>query len=275
MRFFLLAIVIVLSPQWSWAASKAADVKQGNLLYNQQKYPQALEKYNHALDKAPDSSIINFDAGTALYKKGEYDQAIPYFEKSLLSDEPQFQAKGHYNLGSALYNSGKMKESVQADTTVKLWEGSKSHLEKSLKLNPTDQDAQFNLEVVQRELERLKKKIEKQNKQGNKASQPSSGEAKNQLDQKEKGSSSQGQQESDKVSKKGEKNKQQQQGSQDNTEQPQSSLPVKSQENRPGELPREEAKMLLDNYSQNEEPKGLLNMRLKKQGAEVPVLKDW
>ena len=120
MRLFLLIIIIVMSPKISWAASKAADVKQGNLLYNQQKYPQALEKYNRALDKAPDSSIINFDTGTVLYKKGEYDQAIGYFEKSLLSDDPHFQAKGLYNLGNTLYKLGKMKEPAQLDIAAKL-----------------------------------------------------------------------------------------------------------------------------------------------------------
>ena len=41
-----------------------------------------------------------------------------------------------------------------------------------------------------------------------------------------------------------------------------------------GELTQKEAQMLLDNYQQSEEPKGLLNLHIKKSDT-APVLKDW
>ncbi len=300
MKLILALTVLVLCSPSAWAASKVADIKQGNLLYNQQKYAQALEKYNSALDKAPDSSIINFDAGTALYKKGEYDKAIGYFEKSLLSDDPQLQFKGHYNLGNSMYKFGIQKENTDLSSAIQSLEQSLSHY-KSLALHPQDEDAKFNEEFVKKELKRLEKKKEEQNKQKNKQDQTSSNESKNQQDQKEKSRSSEKEQpQSANASKKDEQNKQE--SSQEKVDQPQPDEKNKDDSARarqrdqpsndkekkeakenssgfssaqPGELSREEAKMLLENYSQNEEPKGLLNLRLQKSGTVAPVLKDW
>lgn len=284
MKRILILAILVLSSPCVWAASKASDVKQGNSLYNQQKYAQALEKYNSALDRAPESPIINFNAGAALYKNGEYEKAISHFEKSLLSDDPKLQAKGHYNLGNTFYKLGKNKESSQLTVAVKLLEDSKSHLEKALQLNPNDQDVKFNLGVVQKELEKIEEKKRYQKGQPG----PSDKNQEIQKFQEDKDSENlvanpQSDNAKDKIYQEDDHFAEKiiDQTKKDNKSQTENSEKNQSEEKsvelivKPGELSPQEAQMLLDNYSQNEEPKSLLNLRLQKQGNAAPVLKDW
>ena len=59
-------------------ASPARDVRQGNALYEKGDYDASLKEYQEALDKDPESDVINFDAGTAYYKKEEYKKSKRY-----------------------------------------------------------------------------------------------------------------------------------------------------------------------------------------------------
>jgi len=283
----IIMIALIFFPHLSWAATKTSDVKKGNLFFNQKKYTEALEKYNSALDKAPESPIINFDAGAARYKNGEYAKAIPYFQKSLLSDDLKLQAKAHYNLGNALYKAGIQKEDSALDSAIKSLEESLPHYEKSLSLQPEDEDSKFNDGFVKKELERLRKKQKNQSKKN----KENSATQKNQESQSSHNTESSEQEK--------QKNPQQQNATSNDEKKP-SSPPGEQKLNqlepappgweddqekqkghsapttvKPAELSPQEARTLLDNYQQNEEPRGLLNMRWQRHSDSAPVLKDW
>ena len=54
------------------AASPRKSVKEGNLYYQQEDYAASRDKYEEALEKDPESDIVNFNLGTALYKEKDY-----------------------------------------------------------------------------------------------------------------------------------------------------------------------------------------------------------
>ena len=58
-------------------------VKLGNLYYDSQAYPQAIEYYQKALSIQPNNPDVLTDMGTAYWYTGNADQAIASFEKSL------------------------------------------------------------------------------------------------------------------------------------------------------------------------------------------------
>ncbi len=282
---YLFLIGIVLTGQTAWAGSKASDVKQGNVLYRQGQYAEALAKYESALNKDEDSPLINFNVGAALYKNEEYGVAIPHFQKSLLSEDPRLQQKAHYNLGNALYQSGIVKENSDLTAAIQSLGESLSHYERSLSLNPEDQDAQFNYQLVKEELERLRAKKEKQQQDvsENRSRSQSENQSGNQ------GGNLSGNQSENQPENQPEEGLQNQPNSTETTHEPvpsgrdDSGLSPSSALSRhvagerpthPQELSQNEAQMLLEDYHQKEEPRGLLNMRLKGQKAH-PVLKDW
>ncbi len=89
----------------------------------------------------------------AHYKAGEYD-------KSLENLKNNQTALGAYNQGNALAQSGQLEQAIKA-------------YEKALTLNPDDQDAKYNKELVEKELEKQKQEQQKQqdNKQDDKQQQ--------------------------------------------------------------------------------------------------------
>jgi len=58
-------------------------VKLGNLYYDSQAYPQAIENYEKALAIQPNNADVRTDLGTAYWYTGNADEAIASFEKAL------------------------------------------------------------------------------------------------------------------------------------------------------------------------------------------------
>jgi cytochrome c-type biogenesis protein CcmH/NrfG len=57
--------------------------KLGNLYYDGQAYPQAIQYYEKALSVQPDNADVRTDMGTAYWYTGDPDKAIASFEKAL------------------------------------------------------------------------------------------------------------------------------------------------------------------------------------------------
>jgi cytochrome c-type biogenesis protein CcmH/NrfG len=72
-------------------------VKLGNLYYDSQAYPQAIESYEKAVGLQPNNADVRTDLGTAYWYTGNADQAIANFEKAL-AIRPN-QAATLFNLG--------------------------------------------------------------------------------------------------------------------------------------------------------------------------------
>jgi len=58
-------------------------VKLGNLYYDGQVYPEAIQYYDRALKVRPDAVDVRTDMGTAYWYSGDPDRALTEFERSL------------------------------------------------------------------------------------------------------------------------------------------------------------------------------------------------
>lgn len=94
--------------------------------FSQKNYQQAADKFQNSQWKA-----------SAQYKAGQYEQAA-----TTLKDEQS--SSGLYNLGNALAKSGKLPEAVEA-------------YEKSLQIDPENEDTKHNKNLVEKELEKQQK----------------------------------------------------------------------------------------------------------------------
>lgn len=295
MRYLGSLLFILFFPFLCFAA-KEQDVKVGNELYQKGKYAAAADKYTEALTKAPDSDIINFNLGAASYKKEDYPSAVNYFQKSLLSDDKALQTKAHYNLGNTLYKWGIGQEDSQLSFAMGTLEQALGHYEKTLAADLKDEDARANYEFVKKELERLKTKQQEQQKQQTKNEQEKQGQAQ---EQPQPAQESQAQQSQEKHQQAQQQQAPFQQGQAKDNE-PSVQIPEQfgqkesqgevAQENKEdknkgqttdqasvtkaGELTAQEARMLLENYQQTEEPKGLLNLIIP-QRHQREVQRDW
>jgi len=293
-------------------ASVAGDVKRGNDFYKDKAYDKAVEKYQKALERLPESDIINFDLGTAHYKNQEYAKAIGPLQKALLSDDPQLRQRAQYNLGNAFFRLGLGQEGQDLNSALGSLERSLASFESVLKNDPQDADARYNFDVVKKELERLKKQQTQQgqcpNPNLNKTTEPkdsSSPQSPGALPQNPESSSAPEQQAAGQESRGQEQNQDQakdaqgqeqggaeQKNSQTNagSESPsgqdlKSASAAEPQRTETASGPettaaghdpveRREAEMMLRDYQQREETRGLLNFQ-KRSSTEAPVSKDW
>jgi Ca-activated chloride channel homolog len=296
------------------ASSKQAEVRKGNDLFTKGSFEDSVKRYEEALKKDPESDIINFNLGTALYKKGDYAQSLSHLQKSLLTDVPALKQKTYYNLGNAFYKDGIRHEKEKIDQAISSLEQSIKQYESALSLNKDDQDAAFNLEFVKKELERLKKEQEKQkqaqqdkqnqdqqnkqnqdqeNQQNNNQQQNQSQQNKEQNQQDgssgdQQNSSSQDKPKEDKEPSQQEQAKDKKDQDEQNKDKDQSperepaaskDQPSKDQEGSAPkdarELSEKEAQMLLERYEQNEAPQKMFGAKIMEGRNKESVLKDW
>jgi Ca-activated chloride channel family protein len=175
----LLLILFLASPP-VWASRAAGEIKKGNALYAKGQFAPAVEHYQKAVDKDPRLPAVEYDLGTALYKKGNYVQATEHLNKALLSDDPALVSRAHFNLGNALYRSGKGQEKANIDQAIAALEKSLAQYQKVITADPKDTDAQFNYNFVKQELERMKQKKQEQKNQQDQKQQNQKNQQQNQ-----------------------------------------------------------------------------------------------
>ena len=127
-------------------------VNEGNERFNEEKYEDALSKYQDALLDDPVNEKIIFNKGDALYKLKKYDESIEEFQKVVGSEDLMLSAKALHNIGNSYFMQDKLQESINA-------------YKRSLELNPDDRDTKFNLELARAKLKEMAQKQPQQQNQ--------------------------------------------------------------------------------------------------------------
>lgn len=179
--FLLLALVLLLIemllPERKWVRAKAAAspvsklavlffigiccsstvmaqtnkelIKKGNEAYAKKQYDQAISNYQKVTEKDPANPVAQFNLGNALYKSGKTDDALKAYDNATgnaVSKEDR--SKSFYNKGVVLQKAQKLPECIDA-------------YKNALKLKPDDEDARQNL---QRALQQQKQQQQQQKK---------------------------------------------------------------------------------------------------------------
>lgn len=134
--FFLLTFVFCfLLCRFSHAST--AQLKEANRQFWNGHYDEALKGYDDALIDTPNSSILHFNAGDAAYQAGKLDRAEKEFTETTKTAILPLRGAAHYNRGNTLFQQGKWSDAVEA-------------YKDSLRTNPKDEDAKYNLSVALR-----------------------------------------------------------------------------------------------------------------------------
>jgi Ca-activated chloride channel family protein len=168
-RIPLLLFVLLLGMSFPVRANAAVsgDIKKGNRFYQKGMYGAAAQAYEKGLEQQPNDAIINFNLGTAFYKKQEYDKALEYFYQALLSDDQTLRQKAHYNIGNTLFRLGEAQAETNLPEAVKLLETALEEYNKVLVADPQDEDAKINKAFVEKKVAEYKKALESRQDQEN------------------------------------------------------------------------------------------------------------
>ena len=119
-------------------------VRDGNKLYEQEKYTDASVAYKKALENSASYEKASYNLGNAMYQNKNYKEAVPQFELSAkTAKDKSSKAEAYHNLGNAFMET-------------KNYQGAVDAYKNSLRNNPTDDETRYNLAVAQKNLEKEK-----------------------------------------------------------------------------------------------------------------------
>ena len=102
-------------------------------------HASALESYQDAQVRAPESGEPYYNSGNALYRTEEYEEALQSYDESLRHAAGELRSHGFFNRGNTAFQQEQYSEAIEA-------------YEEVLRMNPDDADAKHNLELALRRM---------------------------------------------------------------------------------------------------------------------------
>lgn len=220
-------------------------IRSGNRSYDADKFTDAENSYRKALEKVPLSYEGAFNLSDALYRQEKYDEAAGLLKN--LSESPTISAeqrsKIFYNLGNTMFRQNKLQEAAD-------------YYKESLRSNPSDMDAKYNLAYVQRLMQQNEDNKNNQNDQNNKDNSDKNGDDKQDDKDQNKDKQGDGKDDKDKSGDDGQ-NKNDSDGEQDKQNDSDEQQPEKPKpqdgEGGQGRINRENAESILNAIQQQED----------------------
>jgi len=120
-------------------------LRKGDKYYEVGEYGLAEQSYRKSHDKKKNSKST-FNLGNSIYNQERYEEAIQHFQSAAVAAKSDRESAGaYYNLGNSYFKNQQIDEAIDA-------------YKQSLRLNPTDEAAKYNL-LVSKE---VKKQMEQQ-----------------------------------------------------------------------------------------------------------------
>jgi Ca-activated chloride channel homolog len=216
-------------------------LQEGNQNYEQKKYNEAADDYTKAIKKDPNNAAGYFNLGNTLYQQQKFDSSrkLMTATEKLIKDK-KGKAAANYNIGNSYMSQQKWEDAINA-------------YKQTLRSNPQDVDAKYNLSYAEQML-----KKQQQQQQQNKQNKDQKDKDKQNKDQKDKDKQ---QQNKDQKDNKDGQNKDQQDKQQ---QEPQG---------KPSTMSKQDAENQLNQLEQME--KKLQDKLNKEKGAPAKLEKDW
>lgn len=148
-RIFVIYIVLTFMSSINLFAQKQvrSAIREGNSLFNKEAFLDSEISYRKALEINPVDSIATFNLGNSLFRQQD-DEKIKESLNHYMSTAQVAQKSGNKDLAAkAYYNAGDvMMAAQQYDKAIQLFK-------QSLKNNPLDHEARYNLVLAQKLLQ--------------------------------------------------------------------------------------------------------------------------
>ncbi|MGC1520446.1 MAG: hypothetical protein WA803_02805, partial [Steroidobacteraceae bacterium] len=163
-----------------WAHSSHAAGSSAQQAYDKGDFTAAAREYAAAAQRDPKAPVLQFNAGAAAYRAGQFPQAAQAFQasisRSVSGDAKRLaeQEDAYYDLGNTLYRAGQGTLQSSQQQTLQSWQQAVKAYDTALELRADDADAKYNRDLVKRKIDELKKNPPQnpQNNQNNKNNQP-------------------------------------------------------------------------------------------------------
>ncbi len=143
----------------SWTDIFRSGPELAERAYTAEKYEKALELYQEAQTRNPDSDTLAYNLGNTLYKLGRFDEAAGQFGKILEKESPALTPSTVYNTGNTLFQMGRQTQNQE------FLKQALEAYKQSIFLDPDDEDPKYNYELTRRLLKEQQQQQQQQNQQ--------------------------------------------------------------------------------------------------------------
>jgi Ca-activated chloride channel family protein len=169
--FIFVAMCLLAIAGSAGARSARSMLQEGNELYADGKYTQAIDKYDQALVEQPGAAEPKFNQADSYYRLDDLGKAIElYQDVAAESKDMALVAKAKYNLGNCLFQRGAKQRDSDLQKAVEDMKSSIVSWRQALDIDPANEKAARNIEVarltIKDILDQIKKQQEQQKQQG-------------------------------------------------------------------------------------------------------------
>ena len=236
-----------------FAQNERSIVRDGNKNYDKGLFSDSEINYRKSLSKNKGFEEAQFNLADALFKQDRYDESINVLNNLISeTDNTNLKSEAYYNLGNNLLQKQQLENAVDA-------------YKNCLRLNPSDEEARYNLSKVM-SLMQQQEQNEEQQEQNEEQENQNSGETSDQNQEEEDQSSGETSDQSD--------DKKDSSLSND-SEEDQENKSKEPNESSNEELSREEIERILDALEREEQRVQSEIQKSKQNGKQKLLEKDW
>ena len=94
------------------AGDVVESVRLGNAAFRQQQYSDALEQYQIAETEIPESPELDYNIAGVLHHQEKYEEAIDKYNQALNSQDVSLHTRSLFNLGNTYYRMGDFPNAI-------------------------------------------------------------------------------------------------------------------------------------------------------------------
>ena len=252
MKYWMILCVFFLM-HVCFAQNERSIVRDGNKNYDKGLFSDSEINYRKSLSKNKGFEEAQFNLADALFKQDRYDESINVLNNLISeTDNTNLKSEAYYNLGNNLLQKQQLENAVDA-------------YKNCLRLNPSDEEARYNLSKVM-SLMQQQEQNEEQQEQNEEQENQNSGETSDQNQEEEDQSSGETSDQSDDKKDSSRSN---------DSEEDQENKSKEPNESSNEELSREEIERILDALEREEQRVQSEMQKSKQNGKQKLLEKDW
>lgn len=134
MKVFAIALIAAMLAA-ACVSPQGALLDEGNAAFETGDFDAAAQSYQKAQVESPDVAEPYYNAGNALLRRQENEDAVRHLQQALKTADPELTSDAAFNLGNAHFEQGDFDAAVEA-------------YKESLRVDPGAPDAKHNLELA-------------------------------------------------------------------------------------------------------------------------------
>ena len=166
LKTFTILLLLLVPLQAARAESAQTSVQQGNRLYSQGNFNEAISTYEQALLEKPQAKEPKFNKANSYYRLDDLSEAMDlYKEVAAESKDMKLVTKAKYNLGNCFFQRGMKQRDSDLQKALEDLKTSITNWRGVLDIDPKNEKAAKNIEVARLIIKDIIDQINKQKQQ--------------------------------------------------------------------------------------------------------------